>query len=244
MVSTVKPQYRMLRFTDMYGLSARTISSLLLAASAAFSVACSATAPLHAETTGRQELPLARASSGDFELPDDLQALAELQLSWDESNSSGAELQIDISAFLDRSAGVSVFEYLGNEYINFNPTNTGIEWIRYGVQDIPDGEIMRRISLHARNTDDNLDPQLYMAYANFSSGRYDWFGPFGPEDELEVRNEWTQNVSADGKAYFYIGVSNSTANIFAGLLSVELGEPGRYLDPDFLGEELKLHPLP
>lgn len=133
--------------------------------------------------------------------------------------------ELDETRIFAKSEGVYNFEDGGKDYINFPAAGVGMHYAVFGLKDIPVGSIIRGIRFTTDfNSSESDDAEYYVAYSNYETGVFQWYGPYA-EGDIELYNLFTNNVSVGQKAYFTIAVTGN--NYYSDVTDVEvsIGKP-------------------
>jgi hypothetical protein len=148
---------------------------------------------------------------------------------------------LDLTKNLSKSAGASSFNYGEHDYIGFEPAGNGLQFVEFGIKNVPFGQIIRSIKV------DGYMPQhesegagFFVAYGNYETGGFQWYGPFARDAQIEVYNLWTDNVNDQNRGYIIIAVSGTEQSSSISGVEVGIMEPNLEVIPE--GAEHKAIP--
>lgn len=129
---------------------------------------------------------------------------------------------LDLTNYLSKSAGASSFNYGEHDYIGFEPAGNGMQFVEFGIKNVPFGQIIRSIRVDGYMPQhESASAGFYVAYGNYETGGFQWYGPFARDVEIEVDNMETDNVNVQGRGYIMIAVSGT--QLSSSISRVELG---------------------
>ena len=107
-------------------------------------------------------------------------------------------------------------------------------FVKYGLKDIPDGEIIRGIRVNGYAGPD-ADSGLFIGVSDYGNGSYQWYGPFTNGEDWEVYNAFMDTTNDEDKAYIVFATYGGDAALISEI-QVQIDEPLSFEMPELVEE--------